>query len=430
MMPRRLSSLLLASFWVGLQLNGRSALAFTSQQIITVTASATVEGTSASSLAIQAAPLPNPAFFGKDVVIPVTVTANPGPINTTGLTVSMMYQLVGPNGVTLLTPPVTVPVTFPASTAPSSTLNGTAIIPLSDLQPIQSGGQIYYIFVARQSGAGVQFGAAGLAPALGSYSSLVSTGSFLTGITNIICYPIGPAGGHFTAPDLFENDGRTGVTFPPGSVTTSGTVCIKQENVEGWPSGPGGGSPIEVYTITLEGTSLSQTAQLILSYATDDKGLVVSLENGQVKDLNIDANDLGIFWLGPENLPLSDQSWRVLSQSTVDKTLHTITGSTSHFSTFALFVPGAATSGAASTRPATRIIIPNGNPINRTIAFASDVDEVRIFDIKGRRIKTIHGPSPVWDGTSDSGSVVESGVYIYQYTEQGERVSGVVGVAK
>ena len=109
---------------------------------------------------------------------------------------------------------------------------------------------------------------------------------------------------------------------------------------------------------------LLQTAQLAITYATDANGLVVDVQNGQVKDLNLDASNLEVFWLGPENLPQSDQSWRVLSLPSVDKTLHTITSATPHLSTFALFVPGAATSGAASTRPATRIIIPNGNPAN------------------------------------------------------------------
>ena len=59
-------------------------------------------------MTIQAAPLPNPAFFGKNVVIPVTVTANPGPIDTNGLTIAMVYQLIGADGVTPLGAPLKV----------------------------------------------------------------------------------------------------------------------------------------------------------------------------------------------------------------------------------------------------------------------------------------------------------------------------------
>jgi len=431
MMRRMPLSWLFVIAWALLQVGEGRAWAFTTISSYTYTAAVTVGATAASPFTIQVSTLPNQAFFGKDVVIPVTVTANPGPIDPT-LTVSLVYQLVGPNGVTPLGPPETVLVTTSALTSPSNTENGTAVIPLSDLLPIQNGGQINYVFVAKQGGAGVEFGAGGLAPAPGTISTLVSTSSFLTAITNIICSPspIGPAGGRVVAPGLFENDGQTAVTFPPGAITTPVTVCIQQDNVTGWPAGPGGTTPIEVDTLTPSGTSLSQVAQLSISYATDNNGLVESVQNGQIQNLNVNASDLGIFWLGPENLPVSDQSWRVLSIPSVDKTLHTVTSATAHFSTFALFVPGAAISSAASTRPPMRILVPNGNPSNRTLIFASDVDEVRIFDIKGRRVKTISGPSPVWDGTNDSGSVVRSGVYIYQYTENGERVSGVIGVAK
>ena len=54
---------------------------------------------------------------------------------------------------------------------------------------------------------------------------------------------------------------------------------------------------------------------------------------------------------------------------------------------------------------------------------------VEIFDITGHRIRTMVDPFE-WNGRDDSGKVVESGVYIYQYKVDGERVSGLIGVAK
>ena len=65
-------------------------------------------------------------------------------------------------------------------------------------------------------------------------------------------------------------------------------------------------------------------------------------------------------------------------------------------------------------------------------------DDVHLFDVKGRRVRHITAPTAAceipntfcWDGKDDSGKIVESGVYIYQYTSQGERVSGVIAVAK
>jgi hypothetical protein len=157
-----------------------------------------------------------------------------------------------------------------------------------------------------------------------------------------------------------------------------------------------------------------------LSYPSD--------ANGKVLNFNVNAGDLAIYSLGQGGDSLSDQQWYLLSRPQVDTTLHTVTGATPHFSTFALFA-GSSDSNAA-LRPPQRIITPNGDPFNAKAIFGSGIDEVKIFDIRGRRVRTIPGPAPQWDGTGDDGAIVESGVYIYQYTAQGDRVSGVIMVAK
>ena len=82
-----------------------------------------------------------------------------------------------------------------------------------------------------------------------------------------------------------------------------------------------------------------------------------------------------------------------------------------------------------------RIITPNGDGINDVAHFSGlvDGDIVHIFDVRGRRVRTINAStnSPTqWDGRNDGGSIVDSGVYIYQYESQGSRVSGVIVVAK
>src|SRR4051812_1286261 len=52
-----------------------------------------------STLIISASTLPTAGFFGKNVVIPVTVTtSNGGPINTSGLRVDLAYQNVDAAG--------------------------------------------------------------------------------------------------------------------------------------------------------------------------------------------------------------------------------------------------------------------------------------------------------------------------------------------
>jgi gliding motility-associated-like protein len=82
-------------------------------------------------------------------------------------------------------------------------------------------------------------------------------------------------------------------------------------------------------------------------------------------------------------------------------------------------------------RPAQKIITPNGDGINDTLDFGnlgSDAS-IDIYDVRGRRVRHLAGAFS-WDGRDDSGSVVPSGVYIYQYQLNGQRVSGVVAVAK
>ncbi len=386
----------------------------TTQSIAVISAGVTVGGGSgASDLVITASPLGSQALFGKNMMIPVTITSASGAtVEPNDLRVDIVYQLVDASG-GALGPQISVPIQFIPGFNNGKALLGTAIVNRSDLSAVQTGGTIRYAFRARKGASDSVLGASGQAPA----GSNLLASPFLTSIIDQFCSPVGPAGARVSAPDLALNDGRTAVVLPQGAVQTAGTLCIRFENSGRFPAGPLGAPAAAIYSVNLQDTSLVQPVQLVLSYPADLTGKVVGT--------NADPRSLGIYWLDEARL---GGDWRPLSRADLDSTLHTLTGQTGHFSTFGLFAAGAI--GTNDLRPAERIITPNGDGINDVAVFATGIDEVKIFDVRGRRIKSIPGPTPQWDGTDDSGNIVESGVYIYQFTSSGDRVSGVIAVAK
>jgi len=108
-----------------------------------------------------------------------------------------------------------------------------------------------------------------------------------------------------------------------------------------------------------------------------------------------------------------------------------VTAKTSHFSLFALFPAGDLT--AQNFRPLEKILTPNGDGIN-DFAFFSGLSgnfEIRLFDVTGRKVRTIHDAAQ-WDGRDDDGHVVENGTYIYQFHSDisSDWVSGMIGIAR
>ncbi len=387
---------------------------FSSKGLVALSASATV---SAVNISIQVTPLFNEAIFIKNLVIPIVLTSTGGPINPNNLRVDIVFQLLDRSGV-VLNPPTPVPIQFIPGAGNGNTLQGSAIIPRSLLLAVQQGGSVTYVFQAKQGGAGVILTQAGPAPAPPDITNFpVLPTPFVTAIHDPWCEPVVPSGSKVSALDLAEPDGHTSITLPPGAVAAPGNLCIHVENPESFPSGPGGSKPAAIYTVSLLDTSLSGAAQLTLTYPSDLKGKVL--------DLGSDPATLGIYWLDQNQL---NSQWRPLSRATLDSTLHILTGTTPQLATFALFPAGAI--GSAELRPNERIITPNGDGINDKAIFGTGIDEVKIFDVRGRRVKSIAGPAPQWDGTDDKGSIVESGVYIYQFTASGDRISGVIMVAK
>ena len=115
----------------------------------------------------------------------------------------------------------------------------------------------------------------------------------------------------------------------------------------------------------------------------------------------------------------------------VDLIENIVTAYVDHFTLFALFVAepvSEITSRGATPNPFT----PNGDNINESTQFNVDlpddveIDEINIYNIKGRLIRTLTDNQTSWDGTDQFDKTVEGGIYIYQIKTGTGIVSGTV----
>ncbi|MBI1929482.1 T9SS type A sorting domain-containing protein, partial [Candidatus Poribacteria bacterium] len=78
---------------------------------------------------------------------------------------------------------------------------------------------------------------------------------------------------------------------------------------------------------------------------------------------------------------------------------------------------------------------PSGDASDRTIFHVQTRGDdvtftIEIYDLTGRRIRTLRNGLNVWDGADESGQVAEGGVYIYQIHAGDEVISGTVVVVR
>ena len=114
-----------------------------------------------------------------------------------------------------------------------------------------------------------------------------------------------------------------------------------------------------------------------------------------------------------------------------------ITARVNHLGTFMIAMSKPIKKRIANGWAAPNPFTPNGSgdDTDQTIFQVQTQDNnvqftIKIFDITGRRVRTLEQGNRVWDGRDEHGRIVEGGVYIYQIRAGDEVISGTVVVVK
>jgi hypothetical protein len=219
-------------------------------------------------------------------------------------------------------------------------------------------------------------------------------------------------------------DGEMLLTAPKGAVGSNLNVTITQEDSTATHPAPPmslSDRPAAVFNFGPNGTKFAKTLDLTMVYFDTNNDNIVDTITDADGAVTIDPADLRLFYWDGFN-------WRLAAKPTVNLDNHTVACKIDHFSNYALF-PVASLS-PEDYRPKMKIITPNGDAKNDDADFNSLTEEIKIYDIAGKKIRSVASGVGKWDGKDDDGSVVESGVYIYQFKVDGTLVSGCIAVAK
>lgn len=227
---------------------------------------------------------------------------------------------------------------------------------------------------------------------------------------------IGPEGGSIVLVDGNPDNGESCIEIPVEALEKDTSITFKQKDISDVPQGFGA-APLSAYEILPENIKFKKSYNLTLLYFdfTDE----FKLDGTPILEEELQI----LWWDGFE--------WRLVGGK-VDKDLNTVKRSLIHTSLFALFP---AQINNFTYRPREKIITPACKDGKNDYAYfdgLTDMDSVsiKIYDITGKKVRTIDSAPYRWDGKNDDGDVVESGVYIYQYKYNGKEMNGVIAVAK
>jgi len=248
-------------------------------------------------------------------------------------------------------------------------------------------------------------------------------------VTQSITETVGPKGGKVILPDGNPDDGEIMVNIPEGALTKDTKITIEQitdlTRIPGYSEG-GDWEPVALYNFTQEGIRFKKPVTMSLLYFDVDGDGYPEDWNGEKKEFN--ESQLACYWW-------DGFTWRPAG-GRVDRERNSTSVNVTHLSYYGLFK--IRPTGFSEYRPKERIITPacadGKNDVAYFSGLAGQSTIVRIYDITGKKIRTIEGEPYEWDGTDDDGNIVESGVYIYQFKAdvEGKKrlVSGAIAVAK
>ena len=248
-------------------------------------------------------------------------------------------------------------------------------------------------------------------------------------VTQSITKTVGSKGGKVILPDGNSGDGEVMVDIPEGALSKDTKIIIEQitdlSKIPGY-SEADDWQPVAIYNFTEEGIKFKKAVTMnLLYFDLDNNG---KPEDWKGKEMEFNESQLACYWW-------DGITWRPVGGK-VDSDRNITTIKVSHFSYYGLFK--ARPMGISEYRPKERIITPAYVDGKNDVAYFSGLSgqttTIRIYDITGKKIRTIDGEPYEWDGKDEDGNIVESGVYIYQFKANvnGKKrsVNGTIAVAK
>ncbi len=231
---------------------------------------------------------------------------------------------------------------------------------------------------------------------------------------------LGSSGGRVTLYDANPNDGESLLDVPPGVLKGPTQITLSEVplNDQFVPGLNGSLEPYALYKLESD-PPVSGHVRVSVIYPE----FIPTPSGWQLGGTPVPQNRLSLaIWDG--------FSWKNIGGK-IDALTKTISAKVGAFNYLGVFNMGPP-SGQSIADSVQKIVTPNGDNSNDKAVFSGTGPgtQIEIFDMTGHRVRSLTGPNAEWDARNESSQIVESGVYIYQFSENGERVSGVIGVAK